>query len=98
MQKMIGVTDLQRRFKTVFDEVVHDGVPYVLARGSRPEAALIPYDEFLKYQRWRENLLTEFDEWRARQAAFSEQFDEDEVAADVEAAIREVRDAKSGTN
>ncbi len=35
MHRIIGVTDLQRRFRTVLDEVVADRVPYVLTRGSR---------------------------------------------------------------
>jgi hypothetical protein len=30
MQKIIGVTDLQRRFRAVLDEVVARHVPYVL--------------------------------------------------------------------
>ena len=47
MQRIIGVTELQRRFRAVFDEVAKKRVPYVLTRGSRPEAALIPYEEFV---------------------------------------------------
>ena len=47
MQRIIGVTELQRRFRSVFDEVAKNHVPYVLTRGSRPEAVLIPYQEFL---------------------------------------------------
>jgi hypothetical protein len=41
MQKIIGVTELQRHFKAVFDEVAEENVPYVLPRVSRPEAAMI---------------------------------------------------------
>ncbi|MBK9093343.1 MAG: type II toxin-antitoxin system Phd/YefM family antitoxin [Anaerolineae bacterium] len=41
MHQIIGVTDLQRRFRTILDEVVKNHVPYVLTRGSRPEAAII---------------------------------------------------------
>ncbi len=43
MNKIIGVTDLQRKFKKAFDEVAEEHVPYILTRGSRPEAALIPW-------------------------------------------------------
>ena len=39
MQKIVGVTELQRRFRAIFDEVA-DKTPYILTRGSRPEAAL----------------------------------------------------------
>ncbi len=50
MHKVIGVTDLQRKFRLIFDEVAHKNTPYVLTRGNRPEAALIPYEVFLQFQ------------------------------------------------
>jgi len=62
MQKVIGVTELQRRFRSVFDEVVKERIPYVLTRGSRPEAALVPYEEFLRFQALEEqDVLARFD-------------------------------------
>ena len=67
MQKIIGVTDLQRQFRTVFDDVVFEHTPYVLTRGSRPEAALIPYDEYLQFLQLREaDVLQRMDEVRTR--------------------------------
>jgi prevent-host-death family protein len=44
MQRTISITELQRGFRSVLDEVAKKHVPYVLTRGSRPEAALIPYE------------------------------------------------------
>ena len=38
MNKIIGVTDLQRKFKKAFDEVAEEHVPYILTRGSRPHS------------------------------------------------------------
>ena len=55
MQKVIGVTALQRRFRSVFDEGANDNVPYVLTRGSRPQAALIPYESFLHLLAFKED-------------------------------------------
>jgi hypothetical protein len=40
MQKIIGVTELQRRFRAFFEDVVKKRTPHVLTRGSRLEAAL----------------------------------------------------------
>jgi len=95
MQKTIDVAELQGRLGGVLDEVARQGVPYVLLRGSRPEAVVIPYEQFLRYRRLEEqDPLARFDELRARQAAHSRDVDEDEIAADVEAAIREVREAR----
>jgi prevent-host-death family protein len=95
MNKIIGVTDLQRKFKKTFDEVAEDHVPYVLTRGSRPEAALIPYDLYLKYVRTDENgVLQRFDEVASRMAAANALFSEEEVGRDVQAARKAVRSSK----
>ena len=84
MQRIIGVTELQRRFRWVFDQVVKDNVPYVLTRGSRPEAALIPYEEFVRYQALQaEDVLARFDRLVARMAEQNAARSEEEVAADV---------------
>ncbi len=96
MQKIIGVTELQRRFRSVFDDVSENDTPYILMRGSRPEAALIPYEEFLKFQAWRgQDILREFDWAMARLAERNAAFSDEEIEADVEAAIAEVRSAKT---
>jgi prevent-host-death family protein len=99
VQKIIGVTELQRRFKAVFDEVVKERRPYVLLRGSRPEAALIPYDDFLKLEalveaeQRRAAVRAEFDDWRARQAELSQELGgaEAEIEAEIEATVEAVR-------
>jgi prevent-host-death family protein len=92
MHRIIGVTDLQRRFRTILDEVVVDHVPYVLTRGSRPEAAIIPYEEFTQFLAWKEQeILYEFDRVMVRLAEQNAVYGDDEVAADVEAALTEVR-------
>jgi prevent-host-death family protein len=92
MQRIIVVTDLQRRFRAILDEVIEEHVPYVLTRGSRPQAALIPYEEFARFLAWKEQeVLGEFDRVMARLAEQNANYGEDEVAADVEAAVTEVR-------
>lgn len=93
MQKVIGVTELQRNFRAVFDEVAKENVPYVLTRSSRPEAVLVSYEEFLAWQEMREqNVLARFDALMARMAERSEAFSDEEVAADVHAALEEVEE------
>lgn len=91
MYRIIGVTELQRRFRSVFDRVAKENVPYVLTRGSRPEAALISYEEFLRFQALQEqDVLARFDRLVARMAAQNESIGEEEVAADVAAARAEL--------
>ncbi|NPA76739.1 MAG: type II toxin-antitoxin system Phd/YefM family antitoxin [Candidatus Diapherotrites archaeon] len=92
MQKVIGVTELQRRFRSIFDEVAKKGIPYVLTRGSRPEAVLIPYETFLHYQELEEKeVLARFDRLVARMAEQNAARSDEEVAADVDAALAEAR-------
>jgi prevent-host-death family protein len=85
MQKIIGVTELQRHFRAIYDEVTRKRTPYVLTRGSRPEAVMIAYEDFQRYQQLdAQHVLTRFDRLIQRMAARNEAFSEDEVAADIE--------------
>ncbi|MGC8794701.1 MAG: type II toxin-antitoxin system Phd/YefM family antitoxin, partial [Bryobacteraceae bacterium] len=49
MDRIIGVTDLQRNFRAIFDEVARKHIPYILTRGSHPEVVMIPYDQYLRF-------------------------------------------------
>ena len=96
MQRTIGLADLQRELRAVFDEVVSEGVEYVLTRGSRPEAVLIPYNEFAEFLEWRKREVDqEFDRAIARLAERNAQYGEEEVAADVEAALQATRTSRT---
>jgi len=86
MQRIIGVTELQRRFRPFFDEVVRKRIPLILTRGSRPEAVLIPYEDFLRYQELQESeVLAHFDQVWNRLAEVNAAYSTDEVAADIRA-------------
>lgn len=90
MQKIIGVTELQRQFRSFFDQVAKKNMRIVLTRGSRPEAVLIPYEEYLRYQQLQESeVLAQFDQVWDRLAVLNEACSEDEIAADIEAARQE---------
>lgn len=98
MNQIIGVTELQRRFRSVFDDVVKNRTPYILTRGSRPEAVIVPYDEYLRSQRFNEEeVLARFDAAVERMQENNFRYTDEEVEADIEAAIREVRDARKTT-
>ncbi len=98
MLKIIGVTDLQRGFRKVFDEVAEGRTPYVVTRGSRPEAVLLSYDEYQQLASFQEKeIVHEFDRLLARQASTSASIDEAEVQEDVESARREVRHPETTT-
>lgn len=96
MPKIIGTTDLHRNFRTVLDKVTNEHVSYILMRHNRPEAALIPYADYLRYRQLQErDVLRRVDALLVRLAEQSVAFDTDEVAADVAAVIEEVRSVGS---
>ena len=90
--RIIGVTELQQRFKAIFDEVREERVPYVLTRGSRPEAVLLPYEEYERLERLDEkDVVYRFDRLLERTRRHSEGTDEQEVLADVRRARDDAR-------
>ena len=87
MRKIISVTELQRRFRLVFDEVVQERTVVVLTRSGRPEAVLISYQEYLRLQATQASDATaQFDRVWERLARLNADVDEAELAADIEAA------------
>jgi len=95
MNKIIGVTELQRNFRAVFDEVVRRKIPYILTRGSRPEVVMIPYEQYLKFVQADEaGVLARFDKLLERMAVVNARYAEGEVEADLVEATRIVRKRK----
>ena len=95
MQQIVGVTELQRRFRAFFDEVVRKRTPLVLTRGSRPEAVLIPYEDYLRYQQMQESeVLARFDRVWKRLAEMNAEYSVEEIAADIQAAREEGNSAQ----
>ena len=87
MQQIIGVTELQRRFRAFFDQVVRKRIPLILTRGSRPEAVLIPYEDYLRFQQLQESeVLARFDQVWERLAQVNATYTDEEIAADIQAA------------
>ena len=95
MDRIIGVTELQRKFRAVFDDVVRRHVPYILTRGSRPEAVIFPYDQYLKFVRADESgVLDRLDRALARMVDLNAKFSDEEVEADLTQATKTVRERK----
>ncbi|MCX6067249.1 MAG: type II toxin-antitoxin system Phd/YefM family antitoxin [Chloroflexi bacterium] len=87
MQQIIGVTELQRKFRSFFDDVVSKHTPVILTRGSRPEAVLISYEDYLRFQQMQESeVLARFDKVWNRLAEVNTAISEEELAADIKAA------------
>lgn len=92
MNKIIGVTELQRKFRAVFDEVVKQNTPFILTRGSRAEAVILPYEQYIKYLKLdEEGVRKRLDETLARMARLNAHFSDEEIERDLEEARRIVR-------
>ncbi|MEA2691250.1 MAG: Antitoxin Phd YefM, type toxin-antitoxin system [Acidobacteriota bacterium] len=91
MQKTVTVAELGDRFRTVFDEVTEDHIPYIVTSGQKPEAVLVPYEEFQRLLKHSDDeILRRFDAVRARIRERTAGWSEEEVAADVAAARAEL--------
>jgi len=87
MLKIVGVTELQRRFRPFFEDVVRKRTPLVLTRGSRPQAVLIPYEDYVRYQQMEEEeVLAHFDQVWDRLSKLNADYSLEEIAADIQAA------------
>ena len=87
MQDIVGVTELQRKFRLFFERVVEKRISLVLTRGSRPEAVLIPYEDYLRYQQMQESeVLASFDRVWNRLAEANAAYDEGEIYTDIQVA------------
>jgi len=92
MNKVIGVTELQRHFRGVLEDVINHRVAYILTRGSRPEAAMIPYEDYLRFQKLNETqVLARFDLLLEKMARVNVSFSDEEVAGDLDAAAPAVQ-------
>jgi prevent-host-death family protein len=87
MLKIVGVTELQRRFRPFFEDVVRKRTPLVLTRGSRPEAVLIPYEDYVRFQQMEEGeVLAHFEQVWDRLSKVNAGYSLDEINADIHAA------------
>lgn len=92
MAKIIGTTELQRNFREVVDEIAESGQPYILTRGGRAEAVLVPYEEYARLKAAAErDVVYEVDQVLNRMRRRHRDLAEDEVTADVARARAEVR-------
>jgi hypothetical protein len=57
MQRTIDIRDLPERLRAVLDDVTHARASYILAEDGRPEAAIIPYEQFHEFHAMRTKAL-----------------------------------------
>lgn len=91
MNKTIRSTDLEHNVRSVLREVAESHVPCVVTEKDEPEAVLVPYDEYLRFQRFqRERVWERIERLRARMAAQNAGIGDEEISADVEESRRDL--------
>ena len=93
MSKTIEVTDLQKDIEQVVDEVATTKEPYVLTRKDKPSVVMISYEDYMKMLS-KEETWVRFEKTWHLLGEKNAQYSEDEISADVEAAVKEVRAAR----
>lgn len=95
MDKIVGVTELQRNFKRIFDDVTKGKSAHILTRKSRPEAVLMPYEEYLRLARLSDTEITaRFNQILARMRAVNARFNDEEIEYDLTQATKTLRKTK----
>lgn len=93
MNKTIGIDEIQERFNQVVEEVATSHVPYVLTRDARPSIVMISYEDYLKLLS-RQEIIARFNKTWAEIGEKNAQYSEQEVAADLELATKELRERR----
>jgi prevent-host-death family protein len=90
MQRAIDVADVERRLRSILNDVARNHVSYVLTNENQPEAVLISYEEFSRLRDLDERgVFADLDRLLSRMAEENAQYTDEEISADVEAAREE---------
>ncbi len=87
MAKELTALKVRGNLGEILEKVYYQGDEYIIKRGKKPMAVLIPPDEFENYKKQRATDMKIFNRIRTKARAYSAK----EIEADVEEAIKAVR-------
>lgn len=95
MEKIVGVTEFRRSFKRIFDDVTKGKSTHILTRKRRPEAVLMPYEEYLRLARLNDTEITaRFSHILAQMRAVNARFSDEEIESVLTQATKTLHKAK----
>jgi PHD/YefM family antitoxin component YafN of YafNO toxin-antitoxin module len=95
VHKTIDVAELRQRLPAVLDEVAREHASYALVGEGHLKAAIVPCEDFLRFQQFEDQrALEHFERLIARMAEQNADVSDEEIVADVKAALAEVRAGK----
>lgn len=87
MTKELTALKVRGNLGEILEKVYYQGDEYIIKRGKKPMAVLIPLDEFENYKKQRKTDMKVFDKIRAKARGYTAK----EIEADVKEAIKAVR-------
>ena len=87
MEKEVGITKARDMLRTILDEVQYRGDKYVVSRHGEPAVVIVPLEVYENWKKQRQRLLELIREVQSA----NEEYDPEEVMADVLKAQQEVR-------
>lgn len=87
MAKELTALKMRGSLGEVLEEVYYKGQEFIIKRGKKPMAVLVPLDEFESFKRQRKADMGVFEKIRAKAKGYSAE----EIESDVEKALKEVR-------
>lgn len=93
----VDVAEMQGRLAAVLEKVVREQQTHVLTEDGDPKAALVPYQDYLRYRREYEEFWQDFNRRLDHLAERNAGFSDEEIAADIEAAREEVAALRAQT-
>jgi len=88
MKRTMSAMEARQHLGEILESVYYRGDEIVIERAGKPMAVVIPAERYQSMERSRERLFTLIDEIHQR----NKDVPYEEVQADVDAAVREVRD------
>ena len=87
MAKELSALKIRKSLGEILEEVYYRGEKYIIKRGKKPMAVLIPINEFDNFKKQRQKDMQVFDKIRERAKGIPSK----EIEADVQGAVRVAR-------
>lgn len=90
MRKKLSTMQAREKFGEVLDQAYYRGDEFIIERRGKPLAVIVPFEEYQKWQRRREEGFKVYERlWKAHK-----EFSAEEVEKDVSRTVQAVRRAK----
>ncbi|MBC7334182.1 MAG: type II toxin-antitoxin system Phd/YefM family antitoxin [Actinobacteria bacterium] len=91
MEKIIGITETRNKIKDLINKVSEEKEVFIITRDSKPEAVVMPYEEYLKnkkdveeakkikFENTLEKIRSNFSEWLCKKGYDINKLSDEEI-------------------